>query len=250
MITPNTLAGTRKAPSSFRLPDIPEKHPDDMTSFSHLAANGNAHYLAVHLGNRETTIVSGERYICRETGAAMRYPDLLVAFGVDPALYELSNGYIVSEQGKAPDFVLEIASRHTGSVDTGEKRSYYEELGIGEYWRFDETGEFHGAMLGGDLLVEGEYVPVEIEELPDGELQGYSPALNIYLRWEDGALVFHDPATGEPIASLESELQGRFVAESRAETAETRAREEEAARLAAEARMAEMEEELRRLRGE
>jgi len=160
--------------------------------------------------------------------------------------------------------VLEIASRRTGSVDTGEKRSYYEELGIGEYWRFDETGEFHGAMLGGDLLVEGEYVPVEIEELPDGELQGYSPALNIYLRWEDGALVFHDPATGEPIASLESELQGRFVAESRAreeeaarlaaqaraETAEVRAEEEEAARLAAEARMAELEEELRRLRGE
>ena len=60
-------------------------------------------HLAVHLGSPETTIVSGERYICcAAPGAAMRYPDLLVAFGVDPELYEDNNGYIVSEQGKPP----------------------------------------------------------------------------------------------------------------------------------------------------
>ncbi len=42
----------------------------------------------------------------------------------------------------------------------------------------------------------------------------------------------------------------RMAAETRAGIAEARARDEEAARLAAEARMAELEEELRRLRGE
>ena len=31
---------------------------------------------------------------------------------------------------------------------------------MAEYWRFDETGEFHGARLGGDILVEGRYEPV------------------------------------------------------------------------------------------
>ena len=238
MTTLNTTAKNSRAGGRFRLPDIPEKHPDDRTSFRHLAANGNAHYLAVHLGSRETTIVSGERYICRAPGASMRYPDLLVALEADPVLYEASNGYIVSEQGKPPDLALKIASRHTGSVDTGEKRRYYEELGVAEYWRFDETGEYHGARLGGDILVEGRYEPVPIEELDGGILQGYSAVLNLNLRWEDGELVFHDPATNAPIATFESERSARLTAEARADL-------EREARLAAEARIREMESRLR-----
>ena len=235
MMKPNT-GKTSRAGSRFRLPDIPEKHPDDRTSFKHLAENGNAHYLLLHLSSRETTIVSGDRYVCTAPGAAMRYPDLLVALSADPDLYEENNGYIVSEQGKPPDMVLEIASRRTGSVDTGEKRRYYEELGVAEYWRFDETGEFHGARLGGDILVEGRYEPASIEELDGGILQGYSAVLNLNLRWEDGELVFHDPATDAPIATFESERSARLIAESRAEDAESRA--------------AELEAELRRMRGE
>ena len=81
--------------------------------------------------------------------------------------------------------------------------------------------------------------------------------LNLELWWEDGELRFLDPATGEGLLSQEEEQDGRLAAEARAETAETRAetaevrvQEEETARMAAEARMAEMEEELRRLRGE
>ena len=36
-----------------------------------------------------------------------RWPDLLITFDVDAADYVASNGYVVSEQGKAPDLVLE-----------------------------------------------------------------------------------------------------------------------------------------------
>ena len=54
-----TQSKTPQAPGRFRLPDPPEKHPDDRTSFDHLAATGTAHYLAVHLGNPETTLVAG-----------------------------------------------------------------------------------------------------------------------------------------------------------------------------------------------
>ena len=97
--------------------------------------------------------MSGERYVCAAPGAPVRYPDLLVAFDVDPDLYEANNGYVVSfqgkAQGKAPDLVLEIASRRTGRVDVGEKVDFYAGVGVLEYWRFDETGEFHGTRLGG-----------------------------------------------------------------------------------------------------
>ena len=83
----------------------------------------------------------------------VRYPDGLVAFGVDPQAYEASNGYVISEQGKPPDLVLEVASRSSGRIDTLEKRRDYAALGIPEYWRFDETGEHHGTRLAGERLV-------------------------------------------------------------------------------------------------
>ena len=218
MSTPDTFAKIAKVQGRFRLPDPPEDPEDKMTSFDHLAANGNAHYLAHHLGNPETTLVTGDRYlVVRPTRnlAGSRYPDLLVAFGVDPAAYKASNGYIVSEQGKPPDLVLEVASESTADVDVGEKREDYAALGIGEYWRFDETGRYHGTRLAGERLLEAEYVAIDIEELPDGGLQGYSAVLDLHLRWERGELVFYDPATERPIATLEDEREARLAAEAR-----------------------------------
>ena len=161
-------------------------------------------------------------------------PDLLVAFGVDPAAYEASNGYVISEQGKPPNFVLEVASESTADIDVGEKRRDYEALGIGEYWRFDETetGRYHGKRLAGERLAGGEYIAVSIEELPDGSLQGYSAVLDLNLRWERGELVFYDLVTDRPIATLEDERAARIAeqearasAEARADVAEARVRE-------------------------
>ena len=40
----------------------------------------------------------------------LRYPDLLVAFGVVPAAYYRANSYVISELGKPPEIVLEIAT--------------------------------------------------------------------------------------------------------------------------------------------
>ena len=97
-------------------------------------------------------------------------PDLLVAFDVDPQAYRDTNGYVVSQQGKTPDFVLEVASAGTGSVDIGEKRKFYQGLPIPEYWRFDKTGEFHGERLAGERLVDGEYQPIPIADAGGVEL--------------------------------------------------------------------------------
>ncbi len=261
MTTPDIFAKTSQLTGRFRLPDPPEDPEDKMTSFDHLTINGNAyhlrqHLLAQHLGDPETTLVAGDRYmVVRPTRslAGSRYPDLLVAFDADPAAYKDSNGYIIEEQGKPPDFAMEIASRSTGRTDATEKREDYAALGIGEYWRFDETGEHHGTRLAGDILVDGVYQPVALEELADGSLQGYSPTLNLNLRWESGALLFYDPATGRPINTLESERARADSAEIRANSAEmragnaeTRATAEREARNAAEARVRELEERLRR----
>ena len=232
MTTPAAGSSPAKQPPPFRLPDIPEKDPDDMTSSKHLARNGNMYRLAHHLGNPGTTIVSGERYICAEPGSTGRYPDLLVSFDADPELYESNNGYVVSLQGKPPDLVMEVASRATGHVDTGEKRDFYASLSIAEYWRFDETGEFHGEKLGGDRLVDGAYQSIPVETLADGRVRSYSRLLDLYICWEMGNLEFYDPMTGSPLPSLDSlgeelrsEQQQREIAESRIQQLEAQLRQ-------------------------
>lgn len=245
MTTTNTPSKTPRVRQRFRLPDPPQREPDEMTQYDHLFKYGDSHALAVHLGNPETTLVEADRWIVAGpefNKARARRPDLLIAFGVDPQAYQTSNGYVVSEQRKAPDFVLEVASESTGERDVVEKRDEYAALGIAEYWRFDGTGEHHGTRLAGDRLVEGRYEPMEIVELPDGALQGYSRALNLNLRWEEGRLVWHDPATGQSIATLEDERRGRQLEREERIQAEARADR-------AEARNRELEEELRRLRG-
>ena len=48
-------------------------------------------------------------------------PDLIIAFNADPAACNARNGYVISEQGKPPDFVLEIGSESTGQRDATVK---------------------------------------------------------------------------------------------------------------------------------
>ena len=260
------------------LPDPPEREPDEkMTSVKHLHQPGNTHHLAQHFGNAETNLVSAELYITMmperrlPSGLARRYPDLLIALDVDPVAYYESNGYIIGEQPKPPDFVLEVASPSTADEDTGPKRLDYEALGVAEYWRFDETGEHHKTKLAGDRLVDAEYQPISIDTLPDGRLRGHSAVLNLILEWHDGNLNWIDPVTEEHIPTFQQEREAKLQAESRegqereaklqAESregqereaklqAESREGQEREARLEAEARNRELEEELRRLRGE
>ena len=230
-----TTAKTPKFPPDFTLPDVPKVPDEMMTAQDQLTDSGNSHYLAQYLGNLETTLVTGGRYITavptseRASMTGLVYPDMLVAFNVDRAAYRARNGYVISEQGKPPDFVLEIASLSTGRRDTIDKRFIYAELGIPEYWRFDETGEYHGTRLAGDRLVNGRYEPIQVDELPDGSLRGHSAVLNVEARWTNGLLGWYDPATGEHIATMTSERESRIQAE---------------------ARVRDLEDQLRQLRGE
>ena len=214
---------TTKPQTLLPLPDPPEREPDDMTSVQHLGENGNLHHLIQHLGNPDNTIVSGERYIVPTPGTPSNQriaPDLLIAFNANPALYRQDNSYVISRQGKPPDLVMEIASRRTGETDTRDKPARYAALGIAEYWRFDEKGEFHGAELAGDRLTEGRYEPIPIEKVEDGVLQGYSTVLNLFIRWERGELRWHDPKTGQEIPTFEQEREGRLAAEARVQELE------------------------------
>ncbi len=282
-MTNKTTALTQVREDLERFPDFPPR--DDMQNWFYLHESAVGSALAIHLPN---AIVVSEVPVTpsRPRGSDVRIPDLLVAFDSDLALLREQNGYVIDSQGKAPDFVLEVASRSTGEVDYTDKREVYERFGVGEYWRFDPSGgEYHDAAPAGDRLMDGVYEPIEIEALGEGRLRGYSEALRLYVCWEEGMLRFFDPVTEsylrsheEAVGLVDEERAGRLAAESRAGAAEARAQEEaaargtaearageeeaarlaaqaraeeeRAARLAAESRLAEFEAELRRLRGE
>ena len=233
------MENTLQKAGRFRLPDPPEREADEATAFDHIYEHANNRYLALHFGNPDSTLVVADKWIVASPASnrsRARRPDLLIAFGVSKADYRASNGYVVSEQGKPPDFVMEVASESTADTDTGSKRDDYAALGIPEYWRFDETGGHHGARLAGDMLQGGSYRELPVDEVGAGILQGYSPALNLIIRWDHGRLEWWVPDTQRPILTYEDQRE--------------RADAERAARNRAEGRTRELEEELRRLRAE
>ena len=208
-------AQPRAAPF-VRFPDY-QPSEDTMTTFVHLNLPAHPAALALYLGKPETTLVLSEvaaALFATASREGLRYPDLLIAFNVNPALWEARNGYLIPEQGKPPDFVLEIASESTG--DEGDKRDDYEAMGVLEYWRFDHTGgEFHSVPLAGDKLVDGQYRPIEIVRISDELYRGHSEALNLDLCWEYGRLRWYDPVAGRYLPTYDEERDARIAAERR-----------------------------------
>ena len=223
------------------LPDPPRE--PDMQQFESLVYFAAS--LLAYFADRDDVLISGEGYL-RHIGSNANErlaPDCVVAFGVDPKLIVARNGYVISEVGKPPEFVLEVASRSTGRNDYTVKREGYAGYEVREYWRFDHTGgRYHDAALAGDVLVNGEYEPAEIVQEPDGLIWGHSEVLGLDLCWDNGDLRFRDPSNGEFLPTAGDERAARVEAEAWAEAAEARAN-------AAEVRQTELEAELRRLRG-
>ena len=224
-------------------PDFPPR--DDMQNSLHLDDPAHQAALTQHLGNYDTTIVLSEIPVrwTPSQSRGHRIPDLLVAFGVDRAQAVEQNGYSIQDQGKPPDFVLEIASVGTVENDYTDKRVDYANFGIPEYWRFDPTGnQRYDAPLAGDRLAEGAYQPIEIIELEPEHLHGHSSVLNLALCWDHGQLRLYDPVAGRYLMTFAEEREARVVEREARIAAENRAD-------AAEARMRELEEELKRRRG-
>ena len=223
MTTTDARTGTPTVP--FRLPEPPERNIDEVTAYSYVYQTGAPINLLVHFGSPETTLVEADQWIVAAPGSRpLLVPDFLIAFDVDVNLYHEQCGYVISDQGKPPDFVMEVASPSTAERDTVHKRIEYARMGIAEYWRFDHTGALHGARLAGDRLVGGRYEPIPIVEVASNILEGRSDTLNLTLRWEDGELLWIDPATDQPIPGLESERAARLAAEARVQVLEAELR--------------------------
>jgi Uma2 family endonuclease len=224
-------------PGPDALPDVEEPLPDAM--YQDPLHTQTAEVLRSHFAGAPSTLVNGSLPIYYRDEEGRRHhvkPDCCIAFEVDVAAVIRRNGYVMEEMGRAPDFALEIASASTHENDEGPKREIYARLGVREYWRFDGTGgSYYAEPLVGEELVNGEYRRLAMYLDPNGWLRGRSPALGLDLCWQPERLRFFDPVTQTFLRNLVE--------------AEARADAEQARRLAAEADLLRLREELSRLQG-
>jgi Uma2 family endonuclease len=193
--------------------------------------------MRTYFQERADVYVAGNMFIYYEEGnpEAVVAPDVFVVLGTTK---RDRMSYMLWEEPKGPDFVLEITSRSTRTKDQGPKRGIYAFLGVREYFQYDPTHDYLVPALQGARLVAGSYQALLPTTLPDGTLVLHSEVLGLDVRLEEGTLRFYDPGTGQKLLSHAEIEQARREAEERAGRAE-------AARQAAEARIAELEARLR-----
>lgn len=123
-------------------------------------------------------------------------PDVFVVFGA--AGKQLRDYWLVWREGKAPDFVMEIAAPSTWQWDRSEKRDIYAAMGVTGYWRFDPIRVFFNPQLVAETLVNGRYRPLPLAMDDMGILRCHSPLLGLDICVKPGLkLRLYDPARQE-----------------------------------------------------
>jgi colicin import membrane protein len=187
-------------------------------------------------------------------------PDIVVFIGV----HERRNWgtFDAAQEGATPVLVIEVVSPDYRNHDVTAKVDYYRRAGVPLYVIVDDLGR--GAerrlRLAGYRLTADGYEPLESDE--QGRL--WLEPVRLWLGVVGDRVVCYNPDTGQEIGDYTAVVRARAEAETRAAEAaaraaeaaaraaeaEDRARIEAAARVDLQARLQEMEAELRRLRGE
>ena len=111
----------------------------------------------------------------------------------------LRDTYLLWNEPKGPDFVLEVTSASTRREDERRKRGVYASLGVSEYFLYDPRGEYLTPPLQGFRLRDGQYRPAPaVTVLASRGVTMHSAVLGLDLRDEREARMvrLHDPATG------------------------------------------------------
>ena len=191
-------------------------------------------------------------------------PDVYVAFDV---ANRHRSSYVVWEEGKPPDFVLEVVSPSSRERDAKEKPGVYAKIGVPEFFLYDpgdEDGEtlprVAPALMGFELR-GGKYRPLPEEQLPGGVSGVRSKVLGLCLCISrtgpeplDGSLRWYDPVAGEFLRNYHQTTDDKRLADDNHRLADDNhrladaRREAEARAEASAARVAELEALVERMR--
>ncbi len=167
-----------------------------------------------------TVYVSGNLLLFYEAGNKRRHvaPDVFVVKGVEK---KLRPNYLMWEEGRGPDVVIELTSKTTKREDVTKKRTLYEgTLGVKEYFLFDPFGDYLNPRFQGFKRVRGAFSPIKFV---DGRLP--SKVLNLHLERDGDNLRLWNPATQ---ARLPTPGERIAIEEARADEQKARADEQRA----------------------
>jgi Uma2 family endonuclease len=169
--------------------------------------------------------VSGNLLLFYEEGNKRRHvsPDVFVVFGVPKHRRE---NYLLWEEKRGPNIVIELTSSSTRREDTRKKLELYRDvLRVPEYFLFDPYGDYLNPRFQGHRLTAGEYRPMRLE---DGQIR--SRQLDLILKTEGQELRLFDPTTGN---RLPTRAEARLAANRAQKVAEEVTHAAEAAKHAA-----------------
>lgn len=217
------------------------------TDFQYIPLTNTVSALRVRYYGRSDVYVAGDMLIYYRINRndLSIAPDVYAVFGA--AGNHPRDSWLVWREGKAPDFVMEIASQSTWRRDVTQKRDIYAEMGVSEYWRFDPTGRFFTPPLLGERLVDAGYQQLPVAADDAGILRGHSAVFELDICVRPGLdLRLFDPATGQWLPTHQESEAGRQAAEAALRDSEAGHRATEAALQSAEAEIARLREQLSR----
>jgi Uma2 family endonuclease len=157
-------------------------HRDDMVDLIERLKN--------HFVRDRMIYVSGNLLVFYEEGNRRKHvsPDVFVVRGV---ANKRRDNYLIWQEGKGPDAIIEVTSKSTRREDKKKKWELYRDvLKVREYFLFDPTEDYLKPLLQGFRLEAGDYVPIEPV---DGRLP--SEVLGLHLERDHHQLRLYDPAT-------------------------------------------------------
>ena len=246
-----TLNSQASAPRALEPADV--EYPEGRWTAPSLwhgdAVRRAATALAYHFRERSDVVVGMELRVYYQIGnnEVWLQPDVQVVFGVERGN---RGSYRVWKEGKAPDFVLEVASPSTAKHDAEHEAREYSRIGVREYWRLDPLGALMSNTLEGYSASGGSYGRVQPVAGEGVYLRSEVLGLDLRSQRQVGAtvLVFRDPITGEEFdGALAGVERKRRTAEDRANAEAKRANEEAKHRRAAEERARALEKQLRNI---
>jgi len=164
--------------------------------------------LKLYFQDRSNVYVSGNLWLCYQQGVpdAVVAPDVFVVFGVENR--QRRSYKVWEEQGKTPDWVLEVTSSSTRIKDERDKPLTYAQMGVTEYFQYDPTGDYLNPPLKGQRLVGNNYQAIAPNYLEDGTLCLPSQVLGLEMRLlPDGRLRFFNLQTGEYLRDYAEERE-------------------------------------------
>ena len=191
--------------------------------------------------------VTGNLLLYYRPGNKRRHvsPDVMVVRGLEQRDRQ---NYLLWQEGRAPNVVIEVTSQSTRDEDLEDKLEIYrDDIGVTEYFLFDPWSEYLNPALQGYRLNRGRYEPL----VP---VAGRLASLELGLQLEaDGSrLRFYDPAGPRwlptPQESRLEVLSALEQKEAALEQKEAALQRSEVARRQAEAEAARLREELAALR--